>query len=363
MIRLVLTRLPCTAIHREAQCVADSPPPSSYEAENRGNVITYVKGEKKSDLKCVQDAKGGSFYRDHCPVLGEQNGNRNPGGLIIGDLVNIDLELEIVQSLQHGHGGWTDGMFETLTTTGTVCGIDEDHDIVVQYPSGNSGEWIAAATEPVHCNDSLSVAAAICGCSHIQQLPATDIFLFSPLLGLFHTGATHFQGNKCTSILFPITSFVTLRTAVGLHCETFCMLNLFQRQTKQAASITSKISPKTPLPPKKRNTKITVKKNVKSKKKKNFKTDSPGAPALTPPRLSQLLPANPSCPDLARRKSRKTITNINSLLSQSFIFVVFDHLWVFFFCAINEKRPKILKKNEFFLISVIKILQISNFSS
>lgn len=69
--------------------------------------------------------------------LGEQNGNRNPGGLIIGDLVNIDLELEIVQSLQHGHGGWTDGMFETLTTTGTVCGIDEDHDIVVQYPSGN----------------------------------------------------------------------------------------------------------------------------------------------------------------------------------------------------------------------------------
>lgn len=69
--------------------------------------------------------------------LGEQNGNRNPGGLLIGDLVNIDLELEIVQSLQHGHGGWTDGMFETLTTTGTVCGIDEDHDIVVQYPSGN----------------------------------------------------------------------------------------------------------------------------------------------------------------------------------------------------------------------------------
>lgn len=71
---------------------------------------------------------------------GEQNGNRNPGGLQIGDLVNIDLDLEIVQSLQHGHGGWTDGMFETLTTTGTVCGIDEDHDIVVQYPSGNRSE-------------------------------------------------------------------------------------------------------------------------------------------------------------------------------------------------------------------------------
>lgn len=49
----------------------------------------------------------------------------------------MDLELEIVQSLQHGHGGWTDGMFECLGTTGTVVGIDEDHDIVVSYPSGN----------------------------------------------------------------------------------------------------------------------------------------------------------------------------------------------------------------------------------
>ncbi len=28
--------------------------------------------------------------------------------------VNVDLDLEIVQHLQHGHGGWTDGMFECL---------------------------------------------------------------------------------------------------------------------------------------------------------------------------------------------------------------------------------------------------------
>lgn len=28
-------------------------------------------------------------------------------------------------------------MFECLSTTGTVVGIDEDHDIVVSYPSGN----------------------------------------------------------------------------------------------------------------------------------------------------------------------------------------------------------------------------------
>lgn len=35
-------------------------------------------------------------------------------GLQIGDQVTVDLDLEIVQSLQHGHGGWTDGMYEVM---------------------------------------------------------------------------------------------------------------------------------------------------------------------------------------------------------------------------------------------------------
>lgn len=55
----------------------------------------------------------------------------------VGDYVNIDLELEVIQSLQHGHGGWTDNMFECLGTTGVVQSLDEDHDVVVSYPSGN----------------------------------------------------------------------------------------------------------------------------------------------------------------------------------------------------------------------------------
>lgn len=47
-------------------------------------------------------------------ITGEQGpgGRSGPCGLAIGDQVNVDLDLEIVQSLQHGHGGWTDGMFE-----------------------------------------------------------------------------------------------------------------------------------------------------------------------------------------------------------------------------------------------------------
>ena len=71
------------------------------------------------------------------PKLASGTGRSGPHGLAVGDLVNVDLELEIVQHLQHGHGGWTDGMFECLGQTGTVVGIDEDHDIVVSYASGN----------------------------------------------------------------------------------------------------------------------------------------------------------------------------------------------------------------------------------
>uniref|UniRef100_A0A8C1ML56 E3 ubiquitin-protein ligase MIB1 n=1 Tax=Cyprinus carpio TaxID=7962 RepID=A0A8C1ML56_CYPCA len=139
---------------------AASPHSAAYVLWDNGAKNLYRVGfEGMSDLKCVQDAKGGTFYRDHCPVLGEQNGNRNPGGLQIGDLVNIDLDLEIVQSLQHGHGGWTDGMFETLTTTGTVCGIDEDHDIVVQYPSGNRWTFNPAVLTKANVVRSGEVAA------------------------------------------------------------------------------------------------------------------------------------------------------------------------------------------------------------
>lgn len=155
---------------------------------------------KKNDLKCISEAKGGSYYRDHLPCLGEKltsqknlnnetlnikmmhsnsiapihprtsiyeadnsidlnfktnsteslNNNRKDSKatsqmpvfetviqnnfevqdspayvknieisnrisnktLKINDRVNIDLSFEIVQSLQMGHGGWCEAMFE-----------------------------------------------------------------------------------------------------------------------------------------------------------------------------------------------------------------------------------------------------------
>lgn len=118
---------------------AASPRSAAYIIWDNGAKNLYRVGfEGMADLKVVNDAKGQGVYRDHLPLLGEQGpGRSGPHGLQVGDQVTVDLEMEIVQSLQHGHGGWMDGMLECLGATGFVVDIDEDHDVVVSYPSGN----------------------------------------------------------------------------------------------------------------------------------------------------------------------------------------------------------------------------------
>ena len=59
----------------------------------------------------VTDAKGPSFYRDHLPLLGEDQ-RAYIGMFAEGDHVTVELELDVVKNLQTGHGGWSDGMLE-----------------------------------------------------------------------------------------------------------------------------------------------------------------------------------------------------------------------------------------------------------
>ncbi|ESO07042.1 hypothetical protein HELRODRAFT_191290 [Helobdella robusta] len=90
------------------------PRSAAYVLWDTGTKNLYRVGfEGMSDLKAVSDAKGNSYYRDHLPNLGEQgqSSRSQQGGLKVGD--------------------------QCLGTTGSVVGIDEDHDIVVSYPSGN----------------------------------------------------------------------------------------------------------------------------------------------------------------------------------------------------------------------------------
>ena len=110
---------------------------AAYVIWDNGTKNLYRLGfQGMADLKCVSDGKGYSVFRDHLPALGESGSSSSVHLYQINDLVNVDLDLEIVQTLQQGHGGWSDNMMECLGTTGTVVGIDEDHDVVVAYPSG-----------------------------------------------------------------------------------------------------------------------------------------------------------------------------------------------------------------------------------
>jgi E3 ubiquitin-protein ligase mind-bomb len=151
---------------------AASPRSAAYVIWDNGAKNLYRVGfEGMADLKVVSDVKGHTVYRDHLPLLGEQGpGRSGVHGFQIGNLVNVDLDLEIVQSLQHGHGGWTEGMFECLGTTGTVVGIDEDHDIVVLYPSNNKWTFNPAVltrvgtnstTISAHSNPNINVSSGI----------------------------------------------------------------------------------------------------------------------------------------------------------------------------------------------------------
>lgn len=116
---------------------------------NSGAYVLWDTGERNlyriahngmSDLKCITDAKGASYYRDHLPALGESNPARPLKTFSIGDVVTVLLAPAIVQSLQHGHGGWTDAMSECLGAEGRVVGIDEDSDILVEY-SNSKNKW------------------------------------------------------------------------------------------------------------------------------------------------------------------------------------------------------------------------------
>lgn len=143
---------------------AASPRSAAYVVWDNGAKNLYRVGfEGMADLKVVNDVKGQNVYKEHLPLLGELGpGRTGPHGLQVGDQVNVDLDLEIVQSLQHGHGGWTDGMFECLGTTGTVVGIDEDHDIVVTYPSGNRWTFNPAVLTKV-CSGNVSTSQPAVG--------------------------------------------------------------------------------------------------------------------------------------------------------------------------------------------------------
>lgn len=105
----------------------------------------YRVGHKgKVDLKAIQVASGGMFYRDHLPVLGQCLESNVSGGVPcqfkIGDRVRVDLDVEILKVMQEGHGGWNPRMAEYIGQVGAVHRVTDRNDVRVHY-EGCSNRW------------------------------------------------------------------------------------------------------------------------------------------------------------------------------------------------------------------------------
>ncbi|XP_055117774.1 E3 ubiquitin-protein ligase MIB2 isoform X3 [Symphalangus syndactylus] len=104
-----------------------------------GTTNVYRVGHKgKVDLKCVGEAAGGFYYKDHLPRLGkpaelQRRVSADSQPFQHGDKVKCLLDTDILREMQEGHGGWNPRMAEFIGQTGTVHRITDRGDVRVQF--------------------------------------------------------------------------------------------------------------------------------------------------------------------------------------------------------------------------------------
>lgn len=100
-----------------------------------GSTNVYRLGHKGNvDLKYIQPASGGFYYRDHMPVLGKKEEQQPVAAptrstFTVGDRVKVCLDRKALINLQQGHGGWNPRMAEYLNKVGCVHRITDKGDI------------------------------------------------------------------------------------------------------------------------------------------------------------------------------------------------------------------------------------------
>ncbi|GFS03402.1 E3 ubiquitin-protein ligase MIB2 [Elysia marginata] len=131
-----------------------------------GSTNVYRMGHKgKVDLKYTHATSGGSYYKDHLPVLGEaveSEGPSTPSQFKVGDRVRCDLEMEVLKQMQDGHGGWNPRMAEYINKIGTVHRITDRGDVRVQY-EGCANRWTfhsdaLTKVQMYHTDDSVRIS-------------------------------------------------------------------------------------------------------------------------------------------------------------------------------------------------------------
>ncbi|XP_070259957.1 E3 ubiquitin-protein ligase MIB2 isoform X4 [Myotis yumanensis] len=112
-----------------------------------GTTNVYRVGHKgKVDLKCVGEAAGGFYYKDHLPRLGkpaelQRRVSADGQPFQPGDKVTCLLDTDVLREMQEGHGGWNPRMAEHNSFwVGDVVRVMDDLDTVKRLQAGH-GEW------------------------------------------------------------------------------------------------------------------------------------------------------------------------------------------------------------------------------
>ncbi|KAM7099039.1 E3 ubiquitin-protein ligase MIB2 isoform 3-T3 [Molossus nigricans] len=112
-----------------------------------GTTNVYRVGHKgKVDLKCVAEAAGGFYYKEHLPRLGkpaelQRRVSADGQPFQPGDKVTCLLDTDILREMQEGHGGWNPRMAEHNSFwVGDVVRVIDDLDTAKRLQARH-GEW------------------------------------------------------------------------------------------------------------------------------------------------------------------------------------------------------------------------------
>ena len=95
-------------------------------------VNLYRLGHKaKVDVCCISPASGGKVYLSHLPLLGKPS---NAGRIfIVGQTVEVFVDIETLKKFQIGHGEFRDEMAEVIGRRGKVHRLTEKGDVRIQF--------------------------------------------------------------------------------------------------------------------------------------------------------------------------------------------------------------------------------------
>ncbi|XP_021360864.1 E3 ubiquitin-protein ligase MIB2-like [Mizuhopecten yessoensis] len=126
--------------------------------------VYRVGSQGKVDVKCVEEAQGFYYYREHLPVAGTtgDTGIRpkvtntpnapNPtpprSQFKVGDKVCVHLPAESLKEVQRGHGGWSMRMSECVGETMKVKRMVDDSTVEVEH-NGTTWQFYKGALSKV----------------------------------------------------------------------------------------------------------------------------------------------------------------------------------------------------------------------